>query len=442
MESAKKPKQIRSETTCIDLPGESVQCWSGNLGKLKIVLRKHRDIVFDIKLFKGTRYEIVASGGDVYDTRCKKIVSAGESLYFLDGERLHLWISRKFRGEMLLKANGKTIGSYFPDKVDCPMESEDPLLKPAPMMVILHNDIPTLSFKTWNVMQPDGTYRQDISSSSESKLIEVVEIPAIGVDVPREISEFFKNGGEKELLPSDGIATRNWVLNAVVGQLGYASDNGQWIKELWGEKVRLVTVNHRNSGRKLYVVLTGSARRRLEISASRYGVANAKVLAFTFGAGSGAGIRHGAWAAVKGGFKNGGMCAIMFTIAIDIAEWTKDYEEVDPKTGRRKKDFSDLVIKIGVDIAKNALVTLATALTMAGIVLAGPSIAVIVVGTVVFTIIYAIALDIVDKHTGASDKVGAKIKRVLETLDTKMPADYKGYNDALMQAVAYGAMGS
>lgn len=39
------PKQSTIQEVCIDLPGETVQCWR-SADNLKVVLKKHRDVIF------------------------------------------------------------------------------------------------------------------------------------------------------------------------------------------------------------------------------------------------------------------------------------------------------------------------------------------------------------------------------------------------------------
>jgi hypothetical protein len=55
---------------CIDLPGESVQCWiGGGTDKLKVILRKHRDVVFDIHLDNSGTYTVESTESDFYAPR-------------------------------------------------------------------------------------------------------------------------------------------------------------------------------------------------------------------------------------------------------------------------------------------------------------------------------------------------------------------------------------
>jgi hypothetical protein len=60
----------------IDLPGETVQGWCSS-NKIKVILRKHRDVLFDIQLFKGMGYTVHAEQSSFYDVRQKKIVLKG-----------------------------------------------------------------------------------------------------------------------------------------------------------------------------------------------------------------------------------------------------------------------------------------------------------------------------------------------------------------------------
>jgi hypothetical protein len=92
--SASKPPQ----EVCIDLPGEWVQCWRSS-DNIKVILRKHRDVFFDISLKPGASYT-VESAHEFYFPRQKKLV---KNATFSDGERLHLWVGREFKGLIFFK---------------------------------------------------------------------------------------------------------------------------------------------------------------------------------------------------------------------------------------------------------------------------------------------------------------------------------------------------
>jgi len=92
------------QEVCIDLPGEAVRCWrSGD--KIRVVLKKHRDVFFDINLKTGATYT-VESATEFYFPRTKKLAKKAQ---FQDGERLHIWVGRDFKGVLLLKQGSSLI---------------------------------------------------------------------------------------------------------------------------------------------------------------------------------------------------------------------------------------------------------------------------------------------------------------------------------------------
>lgn len=54
-----KPLPADTQQVCIDLPGEEIRCYIYK-PKLEIMLRKHRDVIFDIEMFKGMQYTVEA----------------------------------------------------------------------------------------------------------------------------------------------------------------------------------------------------------------------------------------------------------------------------------------------------------------------------------------------------------------------------------------------
>lgn len=133
--SSKNAKAAKSPTTldvCIDLPGESVQCWRSS-DNIRVILRKHRDVIFDINLGKDAIYT-VESKFDFYSPREKKLLRKAS---FFDGERLHIWIGREFRGCLVLKYNDAIIGQYEVNKLDTTSYGADPKTKPEPLLVVM-----------------------------------------------------------------------------------------------------------------------------------------------------------------------------------------------------------------------------------------------------------------------------------------------------------------
>jgi hypothetical protein len=93
-----KTTEKTTQTECIDLPGETVRCWR-SADNIKIVLRKHRDVIFDIKQGDNKVYTVQATDSDFYNSRDKKLIYAKQNgtVTFKDGERLVLrlmsWIN-------------------------------------------------------------------------------------------------------------------------------------------------------------------------------------------------------------------------------------------------------------------------------------------------------------------------------------------------------------
>lgn len=143
---------------CIDLPGENVQCFI-HKPNLEVVLRKHRDVIFDIKLKAGEIYTVYSTESDFYNARDKLIVltKRKETVVFHDGERLNLWISRGFKGELVLKNKMQEIARYSPNQLDKTRYDEHPRTKPEPMLVKMHkNENQSLSYEQCTFDDPHG----------------------------------------------------------------------------------------------------------------------------------------------------------------------------------------------------------------------------------------------------------------------------------------------
>jgi hypothetical protein len=130
--TAKKAKTPTRQEVCIDLPGESVQCWRSS-DNITIKLRKHRDVFFDLSVKTGAIYTVEA-GSDFYSPRDKKLLRKAK---FKDGEKFNLWIGREFKGRLVLKSDGKIMGTYEVNQLDTKSYDADPKTKPEPLMVIM-----------------------------------------------------------------------------------------------------------------------------------------------------------------------------------------------------------------------------------------------------------------------------------------------------------------
>lgn len=475
-EERKPPAE--AQMVCIDLPGEAIRC-GRSTEKVKVVLRKHRDVIFEIELFKGMQYSVEAQKSDFYNARDKKLVEAKrkQKVVFADGERLHLWVSREFQGALILKANGKFMTRYVPNEIDMCGYDYDPATKPAPLIVVMKNEpappvaqklasvtaqekpsaLQTPQWSPWSEeqmqksMQADAARRQQHQDEVQrpEEVMYVVEVKQGYPNLPSEISDFFKRGGEETAIDSNKVLTRNWLWAQIVGTAVYYDQNKSWIKELWKTKFYLQKVVHKNAGAMYYIVFKGYPGLRQYLTSARYGVTAEKVIAITSGAGSAKGLRHAGWANLKGSLgTKGGVLALVFTITLDTAEWLNDYQQVDPATGKPKKDFFDLCLKIGVDIAKVIISTavgtvlMATLAAVASLVF-GLSIVggVFVVGAIGISILVGIGIDWLDKKTGFTDELNLKIRNSARYLGEKFGSDYGTYEGSIEQALQFG-MGS
>jgi hypothetical protein len=123
---------LATQDVCIDLPGESVKCGRSS-DNIRVTLRKHRDVIFDINLSKDAIYT-VESKSDFYSPREKKLLRKAS---FFDGERLHIWVGREFRERLILKLNDAVIGHYEVNKLDTASYGDDPKTKPEPLLVVI-----------------------------------------------------------------------------------------------------------------------------------------------------------------------------------------------------------------------------------------------------------------------------------------------------------------
>lgn len=158
--------RAKAQEVCIDLPGQYVQCWRSS-DNVKVILRKHRDIIFDINLTKNAIYTL-ESKSEFYSPREKKLL---KKAHFFDGERFQIWVGRGFKEPLVLTANGTILGQYNVAELDSTGYSSDPKEKPEPILIILGSKEPTVA-PEWSIDDPLNLKRshQDISSLLESKL--------------------------------------------------------------------------------------------------------------------------------------------------------------------------------------------------------------------------------------------------------------------------------
>ena len=73
-----------TQLTFIDLPGEPVRCIRSK-PKLRVVMRKHCDVLFDINIGDGGRYTVESDKSYFYLERDKKLVRFKSPVRFRDG---------------------------------------------------------------------------------------------------------------------------------------------------------------------------------------------------------------------------------------------------------------------------------------------------------------------------------------------------------------------
>ena len=132
MTNRKSERVTAAQKVCIDLPGEAVQCWRSS-DKIQVVLRKHRDVIFDINLQTGVLYTIEAAE-DFYSPKNKKLLRKFE---FRDGEQCHIWVGREFQAKLVLKVVGMVLGTYEVNELDAAGYGADPKTKPEPLMIVM-----------------------------------------------------------------------------------------------------------------------------------------------------------------------------------------------------------------------------------------------------------------------------------------------------------------
>jgi hypothetical protein len=129
---ANAASKAKAQEVCIDLPGEYVECWRSS-GNVRVILRKHRDVIFEINLRKSATYT-VESKSEFYSPREKKLL---RKACFSDGERFQIWVGREFEGSLVLTANGAVLGKYKIAELDSTRYGSDPKEKPEPILIVL-----------------------------------------------------------------------------------------------------------------------------------------------------------------------------------------------------------------------------------------------------------------------------------------------------------------
>lgn len=250
-----------TQDVCIDLPGEAVKCWRSS-DNIRVILRKHRDVIFDINLRKDAIYT-VESTSDFYSPREKKLLRKAA---FFDGERLHIWVGREFRGLLTLKLNDAVIGRYEVNKLDAASYGADPKIKPEPLLIVLGqkqeaepfactpNDPfgigrtqlvlsptiePRLQFLSKLGSQFDYTYPQETPEVKEYVVVTEVGAAEIQLQVLQQLESGPVTGRPTELFAEPKQGSENSLLYRALGAAamnisGNETITSNWFKETAG----------------------------------------------------------------------------------------------------------------------------------------------------------------------------------------------------------------
>lgn len=467
---------------CIDLPGEKFRCYV-HKPKVQVMLRKHRDVVFDIQLFKGMSYTVHAEKSDFYNARDKKLVEAKkrQKVTFKDGEKLHLWVSRKFEGALILKAaSGTTLGRYEPNAIDPVRYGEEPGEKPAPLMVVLKN-LPEQQTKTvplatalaqaqsqqcklgtpfecrlWNLSPTARLFGVDAitpyernkpvsTPPEEHSVVAVVDGDAKGM--PQKILDYFSEGGGKSGLAdidTKEVATRNWLLGQLAGTAAYVGDNWNWLRHSINRQAegsfKLVSAKVAYVRGKVRIYFSGFAKNNPVFGLGGHGPGNAKILQVYAGVGQAGSAFKSTTQAIAGTFKANALMSFIFGSVTSYAEWKEDAQ----------KDGYDLAAVLLTSVVKAivaaALTVIVVALILAFLMLVlKVAVAAIVVGGVTIAAGVGInyLVEVADKAAGKEMKgknnsdglaavaapwlreMGDRLGELWDELKAKMPTDYE-----------------
>lgn len=410
---ANQKRSEQPQSVCIDLPGEQVQCWRSR-DKIKVILRKHRDIIFEMKLGKEKRYTVESTGSDFYHADEKKLISGRSAavVTFNDGDRLHLWVSRDFKGELLLKSAGKLILKFEPNKLDTEQYSSEPAAKPLPIIISLG-------------VSSESSEPQGRKSDQQSKISQLLEPPvatrplAAPIDedcaivcvidgdlkgIPADIWNGIKNGGGKtgaaDLDPFN-IATRNWLLGQLAGVAAYTKDNWEWLrasldgKTSEGFKLVKAKIHYVNGQARYY--FSGYSKYNTVFGRGGFGSRHDRITSIFCGVGKKGSVLSAAMKGVAGTFKGNALVSFIFSSATAMAEWKND------------------IAKDGYDLTSALLMSLFKAIFSAAIVIAivacivmflmffiGASLSVVAIGAVTVGVGVAVGygVDVLDKKLG------------------------------------------
>lgn len=406
-------RAVKAQAVCIDLPGETVQCWRST-DKVQVILKKHRDIIFDLQLGAERKYTVESTGSHFYHADKKKLIAGGgkQRVLFNDGERLHLWVARDFKGELLLKSAGQLMIKIDPRKLDVREYDDLPSTKPDPIVIAIgghlqrtkvceNGAVPTS--KKLPVVMSDETARPMAAPVNEDcPIVCVVDGDMKGA--PDHIWKLLEKGGGQsgiaELDPND-IATRNWLLVQLTAAGAFVEDNWAWLKASVDGKThtgfKLVKAKiHRVKGKARYY-FSGYSKYNNVFGPGGFGAGHERVMSIFSGAGKVSTALAATGKGVLGTFKSNAVVSFIFGSVTAVAEWKTDVT----------KDGYDLAAALILNAVKSILVAALTAVIVSCIVtfimfVVGASVSVLAVGalTIGIGLVAAYTVDLADKKLG------------------------------------------
>ena len=292
---------------------------------------------------------------DFYNANKKKLVAGKgwERVLFNDGERLHLWVSRDFKGELLLKSAGQLLMRIDPAKFDTQRYDNDPKTKPVPIVVALGKPLQNTS--SVSLQTAAAPVDEDCA------ILCVVDGDLKGI--PTDIWEKLKSGGGGKTglaeLDPNNIATRNWLLGQIAGAGAYVADNWNWLrasvegKTNAGFKLLKAKIHYANGKARYY--FSGYSKSNAFFRGGGFGPGHERVITIFSGAGQAGSSMSAAAKSAAGNLRNCGLLALVFGSLTSLTEWKNDVA----------KDGYDLAGALLVNLLKTLIISALTSALIA-----------------------------------------------------------------------------